>query len=231
MGKSKWMRSFAVACIAVGLLVSSASANLIVNGSFEDPVLDPGVQVSMQAGEVPHWDYIYGADAKVVNAPGAMAPMDGNNLAYMRDSAGACGQIVGATQANTTYTLTLDVGSASTWSGMTPNAYVALTKFDSAGTYLGEYDYMGLTTDPQSSRYIPDLGPGTSTVVTITYTTDAVIPAGEQIGVVLGINPVTPVPFVSGGAVWDNVVLTAVPEPATMSLVALGGLAMLRRKR
>jgi hypothetical protein len=29
----------------------------------------------------------------------------------------------------------------------------------------------------------------------------------------------------------DNVSLTAVPEPMTLSLLALGGLAMLRRRR
>lgn len=76
-------------------------------------------------------------------------------------------------------------------------------------------------------------GPGTGNNVwytmTRTYDLAALLPfAGQELTVEFGTNPTN---SFGGRASWDNIALFAIPEPSSMSLVLIGGLALLRRKR
>ncbi len=139
---------------------------------------------------------------------------DANDQAvFLADSTSFYQVLTGTLQANSTYTLMVDVGDRSTDPG-TGNPSIAL----GTGTTMGS----NLLTPATSDTTAPALGEWTTW--TVTYTTDA-SPTG------LG-DPLRIDLFATSAAGWfDNVRLEVVPEPATMSLLALGGIAMLRRHK
>lgn len=139
-----------------------------------------------------------------------------------------CGKQVGLVAANMQYTLTADMGVEIV---AQPDLY-GTVRFSlkaspggvQEGTVLAEYsiDITGVNV-PREMR-------------TLTYTTNASDYVGQNLYVVVsgsapnaGWNDGAP----AGRGTYDNFVLdaTQVPEPATMGLLALGGVGMLLRKR
>lgn len=216
----------ALCLVLIGLLASAASADLIVNGSFEDPVLADGSVASISSGAVTGWKHLSGDTPYSVNASGYF-PKTGDNYVY-HIGFGTMVQVVGELQANTTYTLSLDMGSGSTWYGLASEAYVSLSKVTSSGGWLAGLAHMGATSDSSDVHYIADPGAGNATRVVVQYTTGATVNPGEYLGVILG---TAGRPTAGYGVCWDDVTLTAVPEPATMGLLALGSVAGLIRRR
>jgi hypothetical protein len=206
--------------ILVGLLAQVASANLLVNGDFEQPVLAPGEEIS--GGTVPGWTSLLSSPV-VANAPGTITGNDSKHL--YASQVGFLVQYVGPIQPNTTYTLAVDVGSNTNWYGLASQAGVEIGEFNADGSAAADLAYAGFGTGT-----IPDPGLGNMTPVTITYTTGDTVTPGHQIAAVLGINRT---PDWGYGAVWDNAVFTAVsvPEPASMGLLILGSIAGLLRRR
>jgi len=213
----------ALCVVLVGLLAQVASANLLVNGDFEQPVLAPGTEVAVSSGQVQGWSSLLASPA-VGNYPGSIYG-NNTNIAYTTAN-GFMIQMAGEIQPNTTYTLTADIGPSIYWYGLSSFAGVEIAEFNSSGNFVADLAYVGYA----GPNPIADPGPGNMTKVTVTYTTGDTVTAGNQIVVALGINQT---PEGGRGAIWDNVVLTAnaVPEPATMGLLVLGSIAGLLRRR
>lgn len=213
--------------VLVGMLASVASADLLVNGGFETPVIStPNTGIFVSDGTVTGWSVFSGTSAKVGNYTG-LFQKTGNNFAYL-SSVGLIAQIVQELQPNTTYTLTVDTGCSSSWNGYAHQSIISLVEMTSTGNYVSTLAYKGQTTDPSNPRYIDAPDNGDAYSVTVDYTTGASVTAGNHIGVLMGFNLA---PDLGYGAIWDNAVLTAVPEPATMCLLGFGGLAGLIRRR
>ncbi len=212
-----------VLCVVlVGLLAQVASANLLVNGDFEQPVLAEGTEVAVSSGQVPGWSTVGANSPAVGNYPGAIV---GNNtaIAYAINT-GFLIQSVGEIQPNTTYTLSVDIGSSVYWYGLNTTAGVEIAEFNSQGGFVADLAYVGFG----GRNPITDPGPGNYTNVIVTYTTGATVTPGNQIVAALGING----GYQNGyGAIWDNAVMTSVPEPASMGLLILGSIAGLLRRR
>jgi hypothetical protein len=211
-----------ICVVLVGLLAQVASANLLTNGDFEQPVLPTAnTEVLVSSGTVPGWYFIGSASPAVGNYPGSI-PANNSNMAYATES-GFLVQPVGQIQPNTTYTMDVDMGPSANWLGIGSKSGVEIGEFSSNGTLVGDLAYMGFGTP----NTITDPGPGNMTHLTITYTTGNTVTAGNLIGAVLGVVE----PTAGCGAMWDNVSFNTVPEPATMGLLILGSITGLLRRR
>jgi hypothetical protein len=155
--------------------------------------------------------------AQYLNSPPIATPGDGSQFLYINDNAGTATdgiyQDVGTLLADTTYTLTVAIGSRADWSpGPNGQGTISLLNGnDQTGTLLAS-----TTSDVVSQT-------GTFSDFTITYTT-----AGSVSGdLIVDLSVVgNPSAFSQGN--FDNVRLeaSAVPEPGTLALVG-GGLALL----
>ncbi|MFT5410887.1 MAG: hypothetical protein ACI9NC_003620 [Verrucomicrobiales bacterium] len=115
------------------------------------------------------------------------------------------------------YTLTADVNGASSGD---PSAILTDLRLDLLAN--------GVVITPST---MGGLGTGNDVWYTMTQTYDSAALAafaGQALTVEFGTNPTN---TAGGRASWDNISLVAVPEPSAMSLLLLGGLAALRRKR
>ena len=148
----------------------------------------------------------------------------GEQHAYTNGTNASVSQVTPLTiTAGETYTLTVDVGQVSNFS----NSQGTIRLFGSTlglGTALsnsnGTAELSGITPPNQSTSYLVNQ--------TISYTALASGDPfeGQQIGIAL-------VNSVGTQTLFDNVRLEAVgvPEPSSLALLGLGGLALLRRKR
>lgn len=99
-----------------------------------------------------------------------------------------------------------------------------------------DYGYQATAgvTNPMAVHWVIDLAKSGSTVTwSATYGGNPLFPGTKSLGVgdARGINTFEWSTLGGQGTTLDNILVTSIPEPATMSLLVLGGLALLRRNR
>lgn len=209
-----WIRvSLLAACVAAICPPTAARANLLVNGGFEDPILDEGGFTV----DIPGWLKWSTIDN---TAMGKWADLHDSNFAYVGcfDGSGTdISQAAAPIQPDTKYTLSVDVFpvNSASWAVSSLN-YVYLAEVapvDSSYSFVQSLGYSNVVGE----------------TVTLTATTGHTVTEGNKIAVYLGIAPGSPVGAVCYGAAYDNAVLTAspVPEPSTMALLATGLLGLI----
>ena len=219
------------------LLTLPSGAAVVLNHSFEaDSVNDGNFTGSLSSWTVvssggapgPGYGTYNPAESDFTGAAGGGTPLgaDGTNVltTYTDNDAGAYAgvsqEITGTTlTAGNTYTLTVAIGD---YKGLTPtNWHLAIsTSSMSVGTYLTNFSGLGTSlTDDQFNDF------------SVSYTATGLEPQiGEDLKITLwgqnddGIGGGTHVPF-------DNVRVTAVPEPSVALLGGIGLLSLLRRRR
>ena len=192
-------RAFAVCLAAIGLTVSGAHANLLLNGDFNNP------NSVAAATNWSTWSYGGGWANHQNNTSGPLDGVDGSY--YMAcGGAGSAGggvyQIVPGT-AGAEYTLSVDAGAQAWWR---PQGEMRLFFMDDASDVLS-------STNP----VIVNTGPGYDTGEPwANYSLSMLSPAGTtQVKVEFAMNGN------DGGTVWfDNADLEVVPEPSSLALVA-----------
>ena len=192
-------RAFAVCLAAIGLTVSGAHANLLLNGDFNNP------NSTASATNWSTWSYGGGWANHQNNTSGPLDGVDGSY--YMAcGGAGSAGggvyQIVPGS-AGDVYTLSVDAGSQAWWR---PQGEMRLFFMDAASNVLS-------STNP----VIVNTGPGYDTGEPwANYSLSMLSPAGTtQVKVEFAMNGI------DGGTVWfDNADLEVVPEPSSLALVA-----------
>ena len=228
---------FASVVLAIGLLLAAAGAARadLMNGGFEDP------STTATSTTVPtdwtnynafgSYDWIanmtgtWAQDGKLGVAPSS--PSSEVQAAFFQDTTTgrALYQVLSAVQANTTYTLTMDIGAERT-------AYPFLTPTVELGTgnTFGQ-NFLTLTGSSTPSP-TPTTTAGSWKTWSYTFVTEATVPSANlrvDIGFSAGSND-------SHVFAVDNVHLTAAtPEPGTLALLVTGLLGLLayawRRRR
>ncbi len=207
-----------VLMLVAAVLSASAGAGVpIVNAGFEDPVysdgnwsydLPPGWSAFNSVGDdLGGWNP--DADSAIFYGYGGVAP-EGQNVAWAADGAGFAQILTETLTADMTYTLTVEVGNSFyyAWAGYQ-------VQLLAAGTLLAEDDSgVAIATD-------------TFETSTVTYAYDPAHSGllGEFLEIRLISDPGT------GEADFDDVQLTAIPEPVTMGLLGMGALFLIRRRR
>lgn len=198
---------------AMGCLAMSANAATVAinNHDFE---------VSGGALDVPSWDQDRTGDGDGYSGINSSAPLTGKSVWINMD--GIVSQTTGeAIVAGTTYTLTVDIGQQNSWVpdggiirlyGSASGPTVALAEFDS-----GSLPASGDTLLNQTTSFVATAGQAT----------------GQFIGVAVigGVSGGTPGTQVSFDNVRLDATAAAIPEPSAVALFAIGGLALLRRRR
>ena len=208
---SKSRKMYLVLSAMVGLIISLASAtladNLITNGSFESPVCGNDSQ-QIPAG----WTWSGGDIKAIMTHECAWRPAAADGTQYVMMCLSSEYQTISETaQTGHTYTLTADYGRAS--SNNCPHFFKleAVNPSDSNDVVI-LVDGSGLADSTKWSTFS-----ATSAVLSADYN-------GWNLRVTIGTT--------AYWASFDNVQLTtAVPEPASMVLVGVGGLGLLLRRK
>lgn len=243
----------ALAAIASASLVAGAQTIPVPNGSFESPAPPPGRPVntsinSWQESAQPvwydpaafgvAWDQLSGVFPNPPPAdPAHIANLDGSQAAYLfAVPEAALFQDYGSVdwqggEPNHAFDVTYEVGMAYDMivgvlggSGMTDGAILRLSFYyrDAANNPVT----VAATDVAYSAAAFPTMTQLTDYAVTVptVQATDAW--AGQQMGIQIAAVSL-------GGTYWDvdNVRVSAVPEPGTLSLLALGFGALLFRRR
>lgn len=206
----------------VGVATGIASAqNLLVNGDFNDPAssatptgwstwnTDTGGEGAYENHEVLTTSLINGAINNTGVYDGTYQMTLGNYITGTTWE--GVYQVVPGT-AGLTYNLSFQAGAQAWW---WPNGYANLDFLDANGTQLGQEQVI---TTASITGY--DIG-----VVYQNFSESAVAPVGTtQVKVELE--------EYGGGSAWfDNAVLTVVPEPSTLAMLAVGSMGMLGWRR
>ena len=201
------------AAVAASLALSAASsAATLLNPSFEGGSGGPDFTQNPA-----NWNATSTAFRPRTFAPGTPSninPTDGGFQAWMNNGTAGWQDTGDAIVAGTTYQLKIDLNADQL---NFPNIETTVIRFYGSdagtGTALAE---------------ITPNGPATSvwTEQTLAFTATAGQATGQTLGVYLGVTSGTQVE-------WDNIRLTAtpIPEPSAAAFLALGGLALLRRRR
>ncbi|HBG26893.1 MAG: hypothetical protein A2Y10_00560 [Planctomycetes bacterium GWF2_41_51] len=191
-------------------ITGSVSANLLQNGSFEDPVVPAGSSF-IEFPVMPGW-IVENSNYYVVFKELGFTPVDGLNELYL--FGGTATQNVGTITADTIYNLSFAAGI--------PDGQTAIY---SEVVLLSQYTDGGIVyTDRLAAINLGEVVTTTNQLMYGTLTFDSSIypwVAGRDMLVQIA----------SGTMLHlDDFVLTAIPEPATLLLIA-GGFTLLRRKK
>lgn len=215
----------AVAVLMMGLQVAQAQIPIpVLNASFEDPTLPVGEITTWQnPGATPEWTItgVPNNEAGFLHMTTTTSPYgfidaqlaaDGNNVLWMHD--GQATQTLADTLIAGEYTLGVLVShrmESGNPPGFGPNPYDIDLLVNGSP----------LTAD---SKVLPTTDGTIWQLATATYT---ILDGDPLIGGTLGVR------LSSGGVqqLYDSVSLTYIPEPTSLALLGLAGLAMLRRRR
>jgi len=210
-----------VAVAAIVLTAASANADMVFSENFESPVVVGYDQYPpLPAGWVAS-NQGYGSNKSGLFNDGA-----GNQsyaFRYTNSGLTTAEGVIGDLTLGETYTISFDVAADL---DLTQLAYTAQLV-----AFAPEAPRNDTRSTPAGSEVLSSSGgkandDGTWRTVSFEFTPDAVDNAAS-IGKDLGIRFIG----ASSSALIDNVKVDVVPEPATMSLLVLGGLGLLRRRR
>jgi hypothetical protein len=221
-----WSKLGVLTVLLAGFMVSSVHATpveLTTNGSFSDggQYWWFGVPGGNGGNNNPLADWTFSGTGSAISYPGATwLPGAAGVFDAMHVLIGdpfTMTQTLGATlQADTTYTVTLY--AMDTWQSGACTADITL--------WAGG---VGTGTDLVEASASSSLDAGTLQTITASFTTpDGTTPGAELDVVLTGVNNGSQTFVMGGPSVTAD---TATPEPATISLLVLGGLAMLKRRK
>jgi hypothetical protein len=220
----------AISLISMALITVSASANLLIDSGFETNPLTTYTNV---LGNFPGYVGQWGDEvSSIVTAENGITPFQGVRMLRMDDDGISWTQTFQSTDVSA-FAATIDAGgvgiNAIGQFNAHPNLSAALSNitvsfFSAAnfGSQIGSPITSNLTLDTSPNTWEANLAVGFVPVGTRWLVTQV----AYQNASLLGSDGVYYPGYVDATEVWVKV-----PEPATMSLLALGGLSLLRKKR
>jgi PEP-CTERM motif len=215
-----------IAVMSIASLATGAATaqNLLVNGNFNDPAStaaptgwstwDTG-SGSWENHEILTSSVLIDTADGGAGAPNNTGIYDGSYQMTLGNNTGSnwegVYQVVAGT-AGLTYTLSVDAGAQGWW---WPNGYANLDFLDGSGNQISQAQIVTTTSISGFNVGVPYQN----------FTESAIAPAGTaQVKVELE--------EYGGGSAWfDNALLTTVPEPTTLALLAASGVGLLGWRR
>ncbi len=206
------MKNVMTKMMVVGVLALTVSgvcsANLLVNGGFENPVVPPG---GLGTPAIPDWTisaiYWHLYDASGYNPP-LWTPLEGAQSLYLYG--GTAKQVFGTVQADTVYTFTF--GASTNDAANPPYSSASLEAYD-GGVVVSTLASTSLAFVTEAGKwYYGQISFDSATMPSI---------VGKQIGVNLN----------SSGLLHFDDASVVIPEPITSLLLGIGGLYIIYRKR
>lgn len=206
--------------VSLSALASVSRANLLTNGSFEDQTYSESYAGTTNA--ITGWDTAVGGGPYdgVYVSNGAVTGKDGNNYLGLSYEIGTT---------DPSYRPAVTPGEGLTLSLLYTTAGDNGGSYDNTPVYL---DYFTASGAADGSDRVITLPAVTSNGLTakdfLPYTGTDTVPANAAS---VGVRIVAPTAEYDSTDLIDNVQLNPVPEPASLALVGLSGLAFVRRRR